>query len=115
MPKMLLRKADYVVSAIPIATLSTTAFEQFYQAIKDVLRDGGSCIQLQLSLWSYLKLKQLFEKVTVAFTLLNPPPMFLYLCKNVTPVLQGDRITNHETRADLRAPVHTRTANNRDV
>jgi phosphatidylethanolamine/phosphatidyl-N-methylethanolamine N-methyltransferase len=115
MPKMLSRKADYVVSAIPIATLSSTAFEDFYQAIKDVLREGGSCIQLQLSLWSYLKLKRLFETVTVAFTLLNPPPMFLYLCKNVTAALHGDRITGHETRAALPAPVHTRTANHPDL
>lgn len=115
MPKLLSRRADYVVSAIPIATLSPHAFDRFYQSVNDVLRDGGSCIQLQLSLWSYLRLKRLFEKVTVAVTLLNPPPMFIYLCKNVTAALRGDRITSDATRPDIPAPVHTRTADNRDV
>jgi phospholipid N-methyltransferase len=114
MPELLLRKADYVVSAIPIATLSGTAFDHFYQGVKHVLREGGACIQLQLSPWSYLKLKRLFETVSVAFTLLNPPPMFIYLCKNVTAALHGDRITGRETRHGNSAPVHIRTANNRD-
>jgi phospholipid N-methyltransferase len=115
MPKLLSRKADYVVSAIPIATLSSAAFDDFYRGVKDVLRDGGSCIQLQLSPWSYHKLRRLFGEVTLAFTLLNPPPMFIYLCKNVTAAFHGDRITSHETRPGIPAPVHTRTADNRNL
>ena|SRR5678815_4678723 len=75
-------KVDYVVSEIPIATLSKSSLDSYYQSIKAVLRDSGSCIQVQLSPISYPRLKRFFKKVTIAFTLMNPPPMFIYCCRD---------------------------------
>jgi phospholipid N-methyltransferase len=74
-------KADYVVSEVPIAMLSEASLRNFYDGIKRVLRDGGSCIQLQLSLLSYQKLKQLFSKVHVGVSLMNYVPVFIYQCR----------------------------------
>ena len=74
-------KADVVVSGVPIATLSEALFEQFYRAVQRVLEDGGCCIQLQLSLVSYQKLKRLFGTVDIGVTFLNPVPIFIYRCK----------------------------------
>lgn len=75
-------KADYVISEIPIATLSRASLTRYCQAIKSVLCDRGSCIQIQLSLLSYPTMKRFFKNVTVAFTLLNPPPLFIYCCRD---------------------------------
>lgn len=73
-------KADYVISAIPIANLSDAAFARFYQDVKAVLNDDGCCIQLQLSLLSYQKLRRLFRKVNVAVSFMNSAPLFIYCC-----------------------------------
>jgi phosphatidylethanolamine/phosphatidyl-N-methylethanolamine N-methyltransferase len=80
-PEVLTEKADYVISEVPIATLSDEALNLFYSGVKGVLRDSGYCIQVQLSLMSYQKLKRLFSTVTVAFTLMNSLPLFIYRCR----------------------------------
>lgn len=75
-------KADYVVSEVPIAMLSEASLYKFYEGIKRVLYEGGSCIQLQLSLLSYQKLKQVFSKVNVDVALKNYLPLFIYQCRS---------------------------------
>jgi phospholipid N-methyltransferase len=75
-------KVDYVISEIPIATLSKRSLENYYQGIRAILSDRGSCIQVQLSLISYPRLKRFFKTVNVAFTLFNAPPMFIYCCRD---------------------------------
>ena len=75
-------KADYVISEIPIATLSNASLSGYCQAIKSVLHERGACIQIQLSMHSYRRMKKFFKTVRVAFTLLNPPPLFIYLCRD---------------------------------
>jgi len=76
------KEADCVISEIPIATMSPSALAGFYSAVKRVLRAGGSCIQLQLSLISHRELKRLFRDVEVFFTFLNVPPIFIYRCSD---------------------------------
>jgi len=76
-------KADYIVSALPIATLSNASFVRFYQNVKAVLKDDGHYIQLQLSLFSYPRLRQLFHTVDVAICLRNFLPLFIYSCKGM--------------------------------
>jgi phosphatidylethanolamine/phosphatidyl-N-methylethanolamine N-methyltransferase len=71
-------KADYVISEIPIATLSPAALGRLYREIKTVLRGTGTCLQLQLSLLSYRKVRHFFRNVRVFFTVLNLPPLFIY-------------------------------------
>src|SRR4030095_2148002 len=82
MAKVLEEKADYVISAIPIATLSNASLSGYYQGIKAVLHERGACIQVQLSMLSYRRMKRFFKTVRVAFTLLNPPPLFIYYCRD---------------------------------
>jgi phospholipid N-methyltransferase len=81
LPDRLREKADYIISEIPVATLSGDSFDRFYSGIRTLLREQGVCIQLQLSLASFQKLRRAFRSVQVAFTLLNPPPLFIYLCR----------------------------------
>ena len=82
MSKFMQEKADYVISAIPIATLSNASLSGYYQVIKEVLHERGACIQVQLSMLSYRRVKRFFKTVRVAFTLLNPPPLFIYYCRD---------------------------------
>jgi len=82
MATVLEEKADYVISAIPIANLSNASLSGYYQTIKAVLHERGACIQLQLSVLSYRRVKKFFKSVRVAFTLLNPPPLFIYFCRD---------------------------------
>jgi len=82
MAKVLEEKADYVISEIPIATLSNASLSGYCEAIKAVLHERGACIQLQLSILSYRRMKKFFKTVRVAVTLLNPPPLFIYFCRD---------------------------------
>ena len=79
---VLREKADYVISAIPIATLSNASLSSYFRGIKEVLHEKGACIQVQLSLFSYRRVKRFFKTVRVNFTLLNPPPLFIYSCRD---------------------------------
>jgi phospholipid N-methyltransferase len=82
MANVMREKADYVISEIPIATLSQASLRGYYDTIKSVLHEQGACIQLQLSLLSYPRIKRFFKTVNVGVTLLNPPPLFIYLCRD---------------------------------
>ena len=92
-------KADYVISEIPIANLSTPLQDRFYREVRTVLKRGGCYIQIQLSLWSYRRVKQYFEDVTVRFLPLNPPPVFMYCCRDRratgTHRLRPSRVARH--------------------
>ena len=79
---VLREKADYVISAIPIATLSNASLSSYFRGIKEVLHEKGACIQVQLSLFSYRRVKRFFKTVRVDFTLLNPLPLFIYSCRD---------------------------------
>lgn len=86
MHSVLIEKADYLVSGIPIATLAKTEFSRLCSSINEVLHTNGVFIQLQLSLVSYGKLKQFFREVNIGFTFRNTPPAFLYCCRR--PVVE---------------------------
>lgn len=73
-------KADYVVSGIPLSTLSDNSRSLLLKAIKNILSDGGVYVQFQYSLGAYKKLKMIFGKVILNFTFLNAPPAFVYQC-----------------------------------
>ena len=86
MQRVLVERADYVVSGIPIATLSKSEFTRLCESVNAILRPGGVFIQLQLSLVSYGKLKRFFREVNVRFTFRNTPPAFMYSCRS--PVVE---------------------------
>jgi phospholipid N-methyltransferase len=82
MAAVLKGKVDYVISEIPIATLSPASLQIFYRGIKRVLHKSGSCIQIQLSLFSYRKVRRFFKHVKVFFAFANLPPLFIYHCRD---------------------------------
>jgi phospholipid N-methyltransferase len=86
MQRVLADRADYVVSGIPIATLSKSEFHRLCESVNAILRPGGVFIQLQLSLVSYGKLKRFFREVDIGFTFRNTPPAFMYCCRS--PVVE---------------------------
>lgn len=73
-------RVDYVVSGIPLSTLSDDSRLLLLKAVKNILSDGGVYIQFQYSLGAYKKLKSIFDKVILNFTFLNAPPAFVYQC-----------------------------------
>lgn len=75
-------KADYVISGIPLSTLTGDSRFLLLKTVKSILREGGIYIQFQYSLGAYKKLKSLFGQVVLKFALLNAPPAFVYECKN---------------------------------
>jgi phospholipid N-methyltransferase len=83
MTEMVSEKADYIISALPIAMLSNASFIRFHQGVGAVLKDDGHYIQLQLSLFSYPSLRQLFRTVDVSLCLRNFLPLFIYRCKGL--------------------------------
>lgn len=72
--------ADYVISGIPLSTLTDESRWILLKAIKNILKEGGVYIQFQYSLGAYKKLKLIFNKVALKFTLFNAPPAFVYQC-----------------------------------
>ncbi|MEK7157784.1 MAG: rRNA adenine N-6-methyltransferase family protein [Patescibacteria group bacterium] len=75
-------RADYVISGIPLSTLSENSRELLLKAIKNILNENGVYIQFQYSMGAYKKLKSIFNKVVLNFTLFNAPPAFVYQCIN---------------------------------
>ena len=81
MRRVMEEKAEYLVSGIPIATLSRPEFSRLCSEVQEVLDPSGVFIQLQLSLISYGRLRRFFRDVSIGFTLRNTPPAFLYFCR----------------------------------
>ncbi|MBV6343244.1 class I SAM-dependent methyltransferase [Candidatus Magnetobacterium casense] len=86
------RKADYIVSGLPLASLPRDVGMQILDAVEGSLSAEGAYIQFQYSLVSYKALKERFQ-VEKSFVLLNLPPAFVYVCRlgngsSATPALQ---------------------------
>lgn len=75
-------RADYVISGIPLSTLSEDSRSLLLRAIKNILNESGVYIQFQYSMGAYKKLKSIFSKVVLNFTFFNAPPAFVYQCIN---------------------------------
>lgn len=73
-------RADYVVSGIPLSTLSNNSRSLLLNTVKNILNNDGVYIQFQYSLGAYKKLKSVFGKVILKFTFFNAPPAFIYKC-----------------------------------
>jgi phospholipid N-methyltransferase len=87
-------KVQYVISGMPLATLSDEEFDRFQMVIQQILDPGGTFIQVQLAPLSYGRLKRSFAKVSVDFILLNTPPAFIYCCRNEEDVRIAASPTN---------------------
>ncbi len=74
-------QVDVIISGLPFAVfpeeLRTAILAQVYEA----LAPEGLFITFQYSLQLHTELQQRFDHVDVAFTALNIPPAFIYICR----------------------------------
>jgi len=71
---------DYIVSELPLAIFPESLAEKIFSVVNSRLKTGGQYVQIQYSLKSRKRIKQLFPKTLIAFVLLNVPPSFIYIC-----------------------------------
>lgn len=75
------RKIDCVVSTLPLSLLPKNRVRRFLTEVKSVLRQHGEYVQALFVPLTPL-LKGYFAAVSVSFTPLNLPPVFVYRCRN---------------------------------
>jgi len=80
MGKYLQRKADYILSGIPIGGMDAKEEEALLDTIASSLASQGKYIQFQYSLLSRKRIKQRFANVEYSGTILNIPPALVYVC-----------------------------------
>ncbi|MBI2336216.1 MAG: methyltransferase domain-containing protein [Deltaproteobacteria bacterium] len=74
------KKADYILSGLPLAVFKKELNEQILHAVLACLKESGKFIQFQYSRTSHRLLKSFFPQVKIKFTPLNTPPAFVYVC-----------------------------------
>lgn len=74
------RRADYVVSSLPLALIDDAVMRSILSGVGANLREGGRFLQYQYSLANYGDVKPWFSDVRLRFTLRNVPPAFVYDC-----------------------------------
>ncbi len=86
-----IEKADYVVSGLPVPSLSLAAQKRLFSSLERVLTDGGSFIQItEIPLVFQRFYKKHFESVVFTLVLANLPPGGVYVCRRlIRPVVQG--------------------------
>jgi phospholipid N-methyltransferase len=73
-----LKRPDFIISGIPLATLRREQVLELVGAISRALAPGGMYIQFQYSLIDRKKIKAKFSKLTTFPVLLNFPPAVVY-------------------------------------
>jgi len=76
-----LDKADYIISSVPLFTLPKDTTNNILTCASRSLSDEGLFIQLQYSLFLFLKIKRHFKSIKIGFTPLNYPPAFVLNCR----------------------------------
>jgi phospholipid N-methyltransferase len=74
------KKADFVVSSLPLGTLKKDAVFSLLRTAKTALGEKGLFIQYQYLCQDLGKVKKVFSKVKIGFAL-NIPPAFVYYCR----------------------------------
>ncbi len=74
------KSPDYIISGIPLATLSDRDKRNLLHISCKALTPEGRFIQFQYSLESLKDLKNVFDEVSIDFTPLNIPPAFIFSC-----------------------------------
>jgi phospholipid N-methyltransferase len=77
------RKADCIVSGLPLASLPPKTSCSILKTIYAYLPSGGQYVQFQYSLISLRQIKYLFSSVAISFVFLNFPPAFVYVCVKI--------------------------------
>ncbi|MBI3512406.1 MAG: methyltransferase domain-containing protein [Bacteroidetes bacterium] len=80
--KLGMKKADAVVSSLPLAVIKKTIVRSIIRQVKALLGKHGRYVQFQYSLASNRDIKKYFSSVERKFELLNIPPAIIYSCRN---------------------------------
>ncbi len=75
------KKADFVVSSLPLGNLKKDEVFSLLQIAKNALGENGQFIQYQYLCQDLGKVKKVFPVMKVGFAL-NIPPAFIYYCRN---------------------------------
>lgn len=78
--KLDIDKVDYFISSLPLSLFKKHEIEGLFNKIPDYLAGGGAYIQYQYSLGKYPYFKQVFDQVSVDFTIRNAPPALIFTC-----------------------------------
>ena len=81
LPRFGCRKADFIVSELPLVSLPQKTGEEILKAVQDNLDAKGKYIQIQYSLLGKKKLQKIFPRIEILFTPFNIPPSFVYVCE----------------------------------
>jgi len=73
-------KADFIISSLPLTVFPKELKENILKKAVENLSKDGQYIQFQYSLNAHKLLKEKFNSVKLAFSLINMPPAFVYKC-----------------------------------
>tara|TARA_B110000211_G_C13990417_1_gene513723 strand:+ start:475 stop:1020 length:546 start_codon:yes stop_codon:yes gene_type:complete len=73
-------KADFIISSLPLTVFPKKLKESILKSAVENLSKNGQYIQFQYSLNAHKLLKEKFNSVKLAFSLINMPPAFVYKC-----------------------------------
>lgn len=71
---------DVIISSLPFSNFSKDLTIKILKSAINCLKHGGKFIQFQYSLANKKTLKNLFDQVSIKFTVNNIPPAWVYLC-----------------------------------
>ncbi|MDQ0256069.1 phospholipid N-methyltransferase [Evansella vedderi] len=75
-------KVDYVVSGLPFTTLPKVTSSEILNKTKSILKDEGTFITFQYTLFRKKLFQSAFEHIEVKRELRNVPPAFVLSCSN---------------------------------
>lgn len=76
-----IKKADHIISGLPLGSLSVESRESIYKEIKKCLEPNGVYTQFQYLMANLLGIKKHFKVENISFEWRNIPPAFIYTCR----------------------------------
>lgn len=74
-------QVDVIISGLPFAVFPEELRTEILTEVYEALAPKGVFITFQYSLQLHKELRQRFSQVEIAFTALNIPPAFIYICR----------------------------------
>lgn len=78
--KQNIKKADAVISSLPLAVFSSELRNACLQNSHAALKENGLYVQFQYTLQAKKYIAKIFDETKIKFTVLNFPPAFIYTC-----------------------------------
>ena len=84
--KFEIEKVDYIVSSVPLVSLSKETTNKILSVSVEILGKSGKLIQLQYTKLLDKKLKSYYNQIDIQFTPKYYLPAFIYTCHNQKPL-----------------------------